>query len=189
MTSTKWSWKIPLGPDAEYVEGKAHSSSVTYGGNEVVFEVAQGEIGSNFNGEATYNGKAIWYGSYEVQSNATLDACEVWLNLSYDYQVKATKGIFSSSKSSGSYTQDGILNRNVFIVKLSSFKPGANVAKGDRAPVESIEYGTWGVLPKDGPKLDTYCQKDSTTSFKSLDWATREGGTVECQCVEMHGFD
>ena len=49
MTSTKWSWKIPLGPDAEYVEGKAHSSSVTYGGNEVVFEVAQGEIGSNFN--------------------------------------------------------------------------------------------------------------------------------------------
>ena len=113
----------------------------------------------------------------------------MWLNLSYDYQVKATKGIFSSSKSSGSYTQDGILNRNVFIVKLSSFKPGANVAKGDRAPVESIEYGTWGVLPKDGPKLDTYCQKDSTTSFKSLDWANREGGTVECQCVEMHGFD
>ena len=189
VTSTKWSWKIPLGPDAEYVEGKAHSSSVTYGGNEVVFEAKQGEIGSNFNGDATYNGKAIWYGSYEVQSNATLDACEVWLNLSYDYQVKATNGIFSSSKSSGSYTQDGILNRNVFIVKLSSFKPGANVAKGDRAPVESIEYGTWGVLPKDGPKLDTYCQKDSTTSFKSLDWANREGGQVECQCAELYGFD
>ena len=189
VTSTKWSWKIPLGPDAEYVDGKARSSSVTYGGNEVVFEVKQGEIGSNFNGEATYNGKAIWYGSYEVQSNATLDACEVWLNLSYDYQVKATKGIFSSSKSSGSYTQDGILNRNVFIVKLSSFKPGAEVAKGDRAPVESIEYGTWGVLPKDGPKLDTYCQKDSTTSFKSLDWANREGQTVECQCAELHDFD
>ena len=189
VTSTKWSWKIPLGPDAEYVDGKARSSSVTYGGNPVVFDVKQGEIGSNFNGEATYNGKAIWYGSYEVQSNATLDACEVWLNLSYDYQVKATKGMFSSSKSSGSYTQDGILNRNVFIVKLSSFKPGANVAKGDRAPVESIEYGTWGVLPKDGPKLDTYCRKDSTTSFKSLDWANREGQTVECQCAELHDFD
>ena len=189
VTSTKWSWKIPLGPDAEYVDGKARSSSVTYGGNQVVFEVAQGEIGSNFNGEATYNGKAIWYGSYEVQSNATLDACEVWLNMSYDYQVKATKGIFSSTKSSGSYTQDGILNRNVFIVKLSSFKPGANVAKGDRASVESIEYGTWGVLPKDGPKLDTYCQKDSATSFKSLDWANREGGQVECQCAELHDFD
>ena len=189
VTSTKWSWKIPLGPDAEYVDGKAHSNSVTYGGNEVIFEVAQGEIGYNFNGNATYNGKAIWYGSYEVLSNATLDACEVWLNISYDYQVKATKGIFSSSKSSGSYTQDGILNRNVFIVKLSSFKPGANVAKGDRAPVESIEYGTWGVLPKDGPKLDTYCQKDSTTSFKSLDWANREGQTVDCQCAELHDFD
>ena len=189
MTSTKWSWKIPLGPDAEYVDGKAHSNSVTYGGNEVVFEVKQGEIGSNFNGEATYNGKAIWYGSYEVQSNATLDACEVWLKLSYDYQVKATKGIFSSSKSSGSYTQDGILNRNVFLVRLSSFKPGAEVAKGDRASVESIEYGTWGVLPKDGPKLDTYCPKDSTTSFKSLDWANREGGKAECQCAELHDFD
>ena len=189
VTSTKWAWKIPLGPDAEYVGGKAHSSSVTYGGNQVVFEVAQGEIGSNFNGDATYNGKAIWYGSYEVQSNATLDSLELWLNLFYDYQMKATKGMFSSSKSSGSYTQDGILNRNVFVVKLSSFKPGAEVAKGDRAPVESIEYGTWGVLPKDGPKLDTYCQKDSTTSFKSLDWATREGGTVECQCAELYGFD
>ena len=189
VTSTKWSWKIPLGPDADYIDGKAHSNSVTYGGNEVIFEVAQGGIGSNFNGEATYNGKAIWYGSYEVQSNATLEACEVWLNLSYDYQVKATKGVFSSSKGSGSYTQDGILNRNVFVVKLSSFKPGADVAKGDRAPVESIEYGTWGVLPKDGPKLDTYCQKDSTTSFKSLDWANREGGTVECQCAELHDFD
>ena len=189
VTSTKWSWKIPLGPDAEYVDGKAHSNSVTYGGNEVVFEVAQCEIGSNFNGDATYNGKAIWYGSYEVQSNATLDACEVWLNLSYDYQVKATKGIFSSTKTSASYTQDGIVGRNVFLARLSSFKPGADVAKGDRASVESIEYGTWGVLPKDGPKLDTYCPKDSTTSFKSLDWANREGVKVECQCAELHDFD
>ena len=189
VTSTKWSWKIPLGPDAEYVEGKARSSNVTYGGNEVVFEVQQGEIGSNFNGEATYNGKAIWYGRYEVKAGEELLANEVWLNLSYDYQIKATKGIFSSSKISGSYTQDGILNRNVFVVKLSSFKPGADVANGDKAPVESLEYGTWGVLPKDGPKLDTYCQKDSTTFFKSLDWANREGGTVECQCAELHEFD
>ena len=189
VTSTKWSWKIPLGPDAEYVEGKARSSNVTYGGNQVVFEVQQGEIGSNFNGEATYNGKAIWYGRYEVKAGEELLANEVWLNLSYDYQIKATKGIFSSSKSSGSYTQDGILNRNVFVVKLSSFKPGADVAKRDRAPAESLEYGTWGVLQKDGPKLDTYCQKDSYTSFKSLDWANREGGTVECQYAELHEFD
>ena len=186
---TIWAWKIPLGPDADYINGKAHSNNVTYGGNEVVFEVQQGEIGSNFNGEATYNGKAIWYGRYEVKASEELLANEVWLNLSYDYQIKATKGIFSSSKSSGSYTQDGILNRNVFVVKLSSFKPGADVAKGDKTPVESLEYGTWGVLPKDGPKLDTYCQKDSTTSFKSLDWANREGETVECQCAELHEFD
>ena len=186
---TTWAWKIPLGPDADYIDGKAHSNNVTYGGNEVVFEVQQGEIGSNFNGEATYNGKAIWYGRYEVRAGEELLANEVWLNLSYDYQIKATKGIFSSSKSSGSYTQDGILNRNVFVVKLSSFKPGAEVAKGDKAPVESLEYGTWGILPKDGPKLDTYCQKDSTTYFKSLDWANREGGTVECQCAELHEFD
>ena len=186
---TIWAWKIPLGTDADYINGKAHSNNVTYGGNEVVFEVQQGEIGSNFNGEATYNGKAIWYGRYEVKADEELLANEVWLNLSYDYQIKATKGIFSSSKSSGSYTQDGILNRNVFVVKLSSFKPGADVANGDKAPVESLEYGTQGVLPKDGPKLDTYCQKDSTTFFKSLDWANREGGTVECQCAELHEFD
>ena len=189
VLNTIWAWKIPLGPGADYINGKAHSNNVTYGGNEVVFEVAQGEIGSNFNGEATYNGKAIWYGRYEVKASEELLANEVWLNLSYDYQIKATKGIFSSSKSSGSYTQDGILNRNVFVVKLSSFKPGAEVAKGDKAPVESLEYGTWGILPKDGPKLDTYCQKDSTISFKSLDWANHEGGTVECQCAELHEFD
>lgn len=186
---TTWAWKIPLGPDADYIDGKAHSNNVTYGGNEVIFEVQQGEIGSNFNGEATYNGKAIWYGRYEVKAGEELLANEVWLNLSYDYQIKATKGIFSSSKSSGSYTQDGILNRNVFVVKLSSFKPGAEVDKRDKAPAESIEHGTWGVLPKDGPKLDTYCQKDSYTFFKSLDWANREGGTVECQCAELHEFD
>ena len=189
VTSTIWAWKIPLGPGADYINGKAHSNNVTYGGNEVVFEVQQGEIGSNFNGEATYNGKAIWYGRYEVKAGEELLANEVWLNLSYDYQIKATKGIFSSSKISGSYTQDGILNRNVFVAKLSSFKPRADVANGDKAPVESLEYGTWGVLPKDGPKLDTYCQKDSTTFFKSLDWANREGGTVECQCAELHEFD
>ena len=189
VLNTIWAWKIPLGPGADYIDGKAHSNNVTYGGNEVIFEVQQGEIGSNFNGEATYNGKAIWYGRYEVKAGEELLANEVWLNLSYDYQIKATKGIFSSSKSSGSYTQDGILNRNVFVVKLSSFKPGADVAKRDKAPVESLEYGTWGVLPKDGPKLDTYCQKDSTTSFKSLDWANREGETVECQCAELHEFD
>ena len=189
VTSTTWAWKIPLGPGADYIDGKAHSNNVTYGGNEVIFEVQQGEIGSNFNGEATYNGKAIWYGRYEVKAGEELLANEVWLNLNYDYQIKATKGIFSSSKSSGSYTQDGILNRNVFVVKLSSFKPGADVAKRDKAPVESLEYGTWGVLQKDGPKLDTYCQKDSTTFFKSLDWANHEGGTVECQCAELYEFD
>ena len=189
VLNTTWAWKIPLGQDAEYVEGKARSSSVTYGGNQVVFEVAQGEIGSNFNGEATYNGKAIWYGRYEVNAGEELLANEVWLNLSYDYQIKATKGIFSSSKILGSYTQDGILNRNVFVAKLSSFKIGAEVVKGGKAPAESIEHGTWGVLQKDGPKLDTYCQKDSTTSFKSLDWANREGGTVECQYAELHEFD
>lgn len=180
MQSTTWAWKIPLGPDADCSEGKAHSSSVTYGGNEVLFEVEEGEIGPDFSGDATYNDKAIWYGCYETQAGEEVDADEVWLNLSYDYQAKATKGAFSSSKDSGSYTQDGILSRNVFVVKLSSFKPGADVARGDRAPAESLEHGTWGVLPKDGPKLDTYCKKDSTTEFKSLDWADREGEDVEC---------
>lgn len=118
-----------------------------------------------------------------------VDADEVWLNLIYDYNIKATKGIFSSSKDSGSYTQDGILSRNVFVVKLSSFKPGAETTKGDKSPVESLEHGTWGVLPKDGPKLDTYCKRDSETEFKSLDWADLEGEDVECQCAEIYKFD
>lgn len=146
----------------------------------MLFEVAEGEIGPSFSGRATYNSKAIWYGRYEAEAGEEVEADDVWLNLSYDYQDKATKGAFSSSKDSGSYTQDGILSRNVFVVKSSGFTPGAEVAKGDRAPAESLEHGTWGVLPKDGPKLDTYCKKDSTTEFKSLDWADREGEDVEC---------
>lgn len=189
MESTAWAWKIPLGPDATCNEGKARSSSVTYGGNEVLFEVAEGEIGPSFSGRATYNSKAIWYGRYEAEAGEEVEADDVWLNLSYDYQDKATKGVFSSSKDSGSYTQDGILSRNVFVVKLSSFKPGAEVAKGDRAPAESLEHGTWGVLPKDGPKLDTYCPVDSEKYFKSLDWADREGDVVSCECAELHEFD
>lgn len=44
-------------------------------------------------------------------------------------------------------------------------------------------------MPKDGPKLDTYCKKDSETEFKSLDWADREGEDVECQCAEIYKFD
>lgn len=85
MQSTTWAWKIPLGPDAVCSQGKAHSSSVTYGGNEVLFEVEEGEIGQGFSGDATYNGKAIWYGSYEAEAGEEVDADEVWLNLSYDY--------------------------------------------------------------------------------------------------------
>lgn len=151
-----------------------------------MFEVEEGEIGPGFSGDATYNEKAIWYGCYETEAGEEVDADEVWLNLSYAYEDKAVKGVFSSSKDAGSYTQDGILSRNVFVVKLSSFKPGADIAKGDRAPAESLEHGTWGVLPKDGPKLDAYCKKDSQTEFKSLDWADREGEIVSCECAQLY---
>lgn len=92
VQSTTWAWKIPLGPDADCSEGKARSGSVTYGGNEVLFEVEEGEIGRDFSGDATYNGKAIWYDVYETEAGEEVEADEVWLNLSYDYELKATKG-------------------------------------------------------------------------------------------------
>lgn len=189
IESTTWAWQIPLGPGADSDDGKAHSPNVTYGGNPVVFEVEEEEVGEDYSGDATYSNGVITYGEFTAQAGEEVEAGELWLNLSYEYQDKCVKGTFSDSQSSGSYTQDGILSRNVFVVSAKPFTPDTDVEKGSKASVEALTYGTWGVLPKDGPKLDSYCKKDSQTEFKSLDWADREGEVVECQCAELYEFD
>ena len=68
----------------------------------------------------------------------------------------------------------------MLVAKASAFTPTEDTEVGDTSPREVVEHGTWGVLPKDGPKLDSYCKKDSSTEFKSLDWADRDGCTVDC---------
>lgn len=187
---TKWAWSIPLGPDASSDDGKAHSSCVTYGGNPVLFEVEEGEVGDDYDGTATYDKGEITFGLFEAQAGRPIDPGELWLVLKYDYQKKAVMGTFSNTTDSGSYTQDGILSRNVFVISGEEFTPDVEKTKvGTKAPIDILTYGTWGVLPKDGPKLDTYCKKDSETEFKSLDWADREGEDVECQCAEIYKFD
>ena len=190
VQSTDWAWQIPLGPGATCDEGKASSPNLTYGGNPIVIEAEEGEIGEDYSGEATYNNGVITFGKFTAQADGELEAGELWLNLSYEYQDKYVKGQFSDEQDSGTYTQDGILSRNVFVISVKNFTPNVKeVTKGTEASIDFLTYGTWGVLPKDGPKLDTYCKKDSSIEFKSLDWADREGETVECQCAELYEFD
>ena len=64
VESTKWAWSIPLGPDASSDDGKAHSSCVTYGGNPVLFEVEEGEVGDDYDGTATYDNGEITFGLF-----------------------------------------------------------------------------------------------------------------------------
>lgn len=64
VESTKWAWSIPLGPDASSNDGKAHSSCVTYGGNPVLFEVEEGEVGDDYDGSATYYNGEITFGLF-----------------------------------------------------------------------------------------------------------------------------
>ena len=190
VESTKWAWSIPLGPDASSDDGKAHSSCVTYGGNPVLFEVEEGEVGDDYDGSATYDKGEITFGLFEAQAGSPIDPGELWLVLKYDYEKKAVMGEFSDTTDSGSYTQDGILSRNVFVISGGKFTPSTDETQvGTKAPIDILTYGTWGVLPNDGPKLDTYCKKDAETEFKSLDWADREGEDVECQCAEIYKFD
>ena len=189
IESTTWAWQIPLGPGASSDSGKASSPNVTYGGNPVVFEVEEGPVGEGYSGDATYTDGVITFGAFTAQAGEEVDAGELWVNLSYDYQEKYVKGEFSSTQDSGTYSQDGILSRNVFVVSAKEFTPSDDVEEGSKASIEALTYGTWGVLPKDGPKLDTYCKKDSQTEFKSLEWADREGETVDCQCAQLYQFD
>jgi hypothetical protein len=190
VESTEWAWQIPLGLGASSEEGKASSPNVTYGGNPVVFEVQEGDIGDDYSGDATYKDGVITFGKITAQAGEELDAGELWLNLAYDYQDKCVKGTFGDEPEDGSYTQDGLLSRSVFVISSEKFTPNVDeVYAGTKASVEALTYGTWGVLPKDGPKLDTYCPVDSEKSFKSLDWADREGDVVSCECAELHDFD
>lgn len=190
IESTKWAWSIPLGPDASSNDGKAHSTCVTYGGNPVVFEVEEGEVGDDYDGTATYDNGEITFGLFEAEAGSPIDPGELWLVLKYDYQKKAVMGEFSDQTDSGSYTQDGILSRNVFVISGGKFTPSTDETQvGTKAPIDILTYGTWGVLPKDGPKLDTYCKRDEETEFKSLDWADLKGEDAECQCAEIYKFD
>lgn len=188
ITQTTWAWKVPLGIDAYCEEGKASSGCLTYGGNPVVFEVEE-ESGDEYTGEATYEDGSILYGKFEVDIDDPIEPGELWIKLSYDYENHYVKAEFSDEPDDGTYEQDGILDRNILVASIEKFKTGQYVEEGSVVPQEKITYGTWGILAKDGPKLDSYCKKDSSTEFKSLDWADHEGEEVECQCAELYKFD
>lgn len=188
IVQTTWAWKVPLGIDAYCDEGKAYTECLTYGGNPVVFEVEE-ESGDEYTGEATYEEGSILYGKFEVDIDDPIEPGELWIKLSYDYENHYVKAEFSDEPDDGTYEQDGILNRNILVASIEKFKTGQYVVKGSVVPQEKITYGTWGILTKDGPKLDSYCKKDSSTEFKSLDWADHEGEDVECQCAELYKFD
>lgn len=180
---------MPLGAGATCSSGKVYCQSLTYGGNPIVIEVTQNEVGPNYTGDANYYNGWLTYGSFTVAQGGECTANELWLKLSYDYTEKAVVGEFGNSQSQAAYTSDGILHRNVFVAKGNGFTPTEETQAGDTSPRDAVEHGTWGVLPKDGPKLDSYCKKDSSTEFKSLDWSDRDGCTVDCQCVQLYKFD
>jgi len=86
---------MPLGAGATCSSGKVHCPSLTYGGNPVVIEVTENEVGPNYDGEANYYDGYLTYGLFTAQEGEYCDADEIWLNLSYDYNEKAVVGEFS----------------------------------------------------------------------------------------------
>ena len=187
--TTKWTWRIPLGSGASCSSGKAQSPSLTYGGNPVVIDVTENQVTPAYNGDANYYGGDLYYGSFTVAPGGTCSAGELWLRLAYDYTEHAVLGTFGNTQSQTGWNSDGILSRNVLVATATPFTPAAEDEIGATSPRDSVTHGTWGVLPKDGPKLDSYCPKDSVTTFNSLEWTDREGDTVPDQCAQLYQFD
>lgn len=136
--STKWTWRMPLGAGATCSSGKVHCPSLTYGGNPVVIEVTQNEVGPSYNGDANYYNGWLTYGSFTVAQGGECTANELWLKLSYDYTEKAVVGEFGSSQSQAAYTSDGILHRNVFVAKGNGFTPTEETQAGDTSPRDAV---------------------------------------------------
>lgn len=186
VVSTKWAWKIPLGEGTTSDSGKVFSTNLTYGGNKIVIEANEGDPGSG-NGDV-FSGGAIWHGGFVASAGDEISAGSLWLNLSWDYNDKCVKGVFSDHQESGGFSQDGILSRNIFVARAGGFTPTNSTKEMDSAPRETIHHGTWGDLPVDGPKMDSYCDHESGVKFQSLEWDDLEGETTECQVQQLHGF-
>ena len=186
IVSTKWAWKIPLGEGTTSEDGKVFSTNLTYGGNKIVVEAEEGDPGS---GEGDmFSGGAIWHGGFVASAGDEISAGSLWLNLSWDYNDKCVKGVFSDHQASGGFSQDGILSRNIFVARAGGFTPTNSTKEMDTAPRETIHHGTWGDLPVDGPKMDSYCDHESGVKFQSLEWDDLDGETTECQVQQIHDF-
>ena len=66
-------------------------------------------------------------------------------------------GELSDTPDQGSYTQDGILHRSIYVAKCAPFTPSTMAKVGDLADGELVEHGTFGDFTQDGPKMDSYC--------------------------------
>lgn len=185
LQSSTWGWKIPLGEGATCYNGKTHTPNLTYGGNEVVFEIDEGDPGG---AEDVFKDGCIWHGADTVSVGQQVSPETVYINLHWDYQSKCVIGELSDTPDQGSYTQDGILHRSIYVAKCAPFTPSTMAKVGDLADGELVEHGTFGDFTQDGPKMDSYCQHSSNVRFQSLDWDDLGGDVVNCQVQQLHGF-
>lgn len=185
LQSSTWGWKIPLGVGAVCSSGKTHTPNLTYGGNEVVFEIDEGDPGG---AEDVFKDGCIWHGADTVSVGQQVSPETVYINLHWDYQSKCVIGELSDTPDQGSYTQDGILHRSIYVAKCAPFTPSTMAKVGDLADGELVEHGTFGDFTQDGPKMDSYCQHDSNVRFQSIEWDNLGGQVVNCQVQQLHGF-
>ena len=154
LQSSTWGWKIPLGEGATCSNGKTHTPNLTYGGNQVVFEIDEGDPGG---AEDVFKDGCIWHGADTVSVGQQVSPETVYINLHWDYQSKCVIGELSDTPDQGSYTQDGILHRSIYVAKCAPFTPSTMAKVGDLADGELVEHGTFGDFTQDGPKMDSYC--------------------------------
>ncbi|WP_407450942.1 hypothetical protein, partial [Fibrobacter sp.] len=78
---------------------------------------------------------------------------------------------------------DGIIPRDVFFAKNSSFAPDFEANVGSKVSTSLIQYGAFGTLQMPTAKLDSY-QEAGNKSYKSLDWTKLSGQNI----LELHDF-
>jgi len=84
-----WTWLVPMPPDAEY-DGRLSAvlmSQLTYGGDKVLVEAPKANLDESYDGSTSWieDLNCLAFSKISCDEGSSVDAGELWMNLSYDY--------------------------------------------------------------------------------------------------------
>ncbi|WP_407450903.1 hypothetical protein, partial [Fibrobacter sp.] len=143
-TRITYAWKIPLGPDAAIAGGRATASSLTYGGDKIELSAESGSL-ADYSGNPIFLDKSIIVGELTAEVSSDVGSQELWLSLKLDEKKGIVEGEFTDMPDS-QHPDDGIIPRDVFFAKNSSFAPDFEANVGSKVSTSLIQYGAFGTL-------------------------------------------